>query len=148
MLKVTLKDEATPYLRTMLERAKYNKTKLLNHIRATVGDPAQKLYQKRIMQTPFAPSSLKKGRIPGTFDYVSGNLFKSILESRVQGSQLKYGSEVYYAIFQDKILKEKGPITDGQRMGLIAFSKADEAAMLRAAADFIVGDPRLLRSLS
>jgi len=143
---ITVKDEATPFLAKMLERAE-NKTKLLTYVRKYSGDLAQRLYQEKIKQTPFAPSSLKRGRIPGTFDFVTGRLFRSIFESRITGSQLQYGSDVPYAIYQDVILKEKGPITDGVRQGLIAFSQEDEENMAQVALDYVMGDPLLFRRL-
>ena len=65
---IGVKDEATPFLAKMLERAE-NKTKLLTYVRKYSGDLAQRIYQEKIKQTPFAPASLKRGRIPGTFDF-------------------------------------------------------------------------------
>lgn len=100
-------------------------------------------YQKRadtrydqINQTPFAPASLARGRIPGEFAELTGLLRQqTINDFEIQGFTIMLGPTVPYAAIQDSILRRKGPFAPD---GLVPYTPADLDQDAEAVLNYIV----------
>lgn len=94
-------------------------------------DRIRENYRKRadprfnqINDTPFAPASLARGRIPGEFSEKTGLLRQqTVNDFEQQGFTYIFGPTVAYAQYQDAILRRKGPFAPDA--GLIPYTPDD-----------------------
>lgn len=98
----------------------------------------QTLAYRRIEQTPFTESSLRRGRTPGSFANLTGRLkSETIFNTKIRGNSITFGPDVEYGEYIDTILRKKGPFAP---QGLIPLSPEDLEDYSEISIDFILGN--------